>query len=195
MKKILLSSVFGPFGVDDEFGRKENIMELFHNQVTREQGVFSLRMNHPSFGLHLIAENLSIPAVVLDFPSKERFVEEIKKGYDYIGLSFIVPNFLKARHMSDLIRKHSPKTKIILGGHGTSIENIDKLISCDHICRGDGESFMRQLIGNDINAKINHPLLLSAFNKHFLGAPGAKNAGVIMTGVGCVNACRFCSTT
>jgi hypothetical protein len=25
-RKILLSGVFGPYGVDDEFGRKENIM-------------------------------------------------------------------------------------------------------------------------------------------------------------------------
>ena len=30
-KKILLSGVFGPFGVDDDYGRRENIMELFHN--------------------------------------------------------------------------------------------------------------------------------------------------------------------
>ena len=41
--KVLLTSVFGPYGVDDAYGRKENIMELFHNQVTREQGLFSLR--------------------------------------------------------------------------------------------------------------------------------------------------------
>jgi hypothetical protein len=37
--RILLSGVFGPYGVDDEFGRRENIMELFHNQVTKAQGV------------------------------------------------------------------------------------------------------------------------------------------------------------
>ena len=36
--KLLLSSVFGPFAIDDLYGRKENRMELFHNQVTREQG-------------------------------------------------------------------------------------------------------------------------------------------------------------
>ena len=40
--KLLLSSVFGPYGVNDEYGEKENKMELFHNQVTREQGIFSL---------------------------------------------------------------------------------------------------------------------------------------------------------
>jgi len=195
MKKLLLTSVFGPYGVDNQFRRNENIMELFHNQVTREQGVFSLRMHHPSLGLYLIAENINIPTAVLDFPTRTRFIAEIKKGYEYIGISFIVPNFMKARHMAELVRKYSPETKIILGGHGTSIENITELIPCDHLCQGDGVHFMRSLLGQDVNAEINHPLLLSAFNKRFLGAPGSKDAGIIMTGVGCVNGCRFCSTT
>lgn len=49
-KRILLSGVFGPFGVNDTFGRKENIMELFHNQVTKAQGVASFRCSNRSFG-------------------------------------------------------------------------------------------------------------------------------------------------
>jgi len=78
--KLLLTSVFKPYGVDDEYGRKENIMELYHNQITREQGIFSLRYNHRSFGLYLMAENIEYPAVVLDFPTMDRFIKEIKKG-------------------------------------------------------------------------------------------------------------------
>ena len=39
--RILLSSVFGPYAQDDEFGsRSINPMELYHNQVTRAQGSF-----------------------------------------------------------------------------------------------------------------------------------------------------------
>jgi hypothetical protein len=39
--RILLSSVFGPYGQDDEYGsRKINPMELYQNQVTRLQGGF-----------------------------------------------------------------------------------------------------------------------------------------------------------
>ena len=53
--KILLSSVFGPYAQNDEYGsRAINPMELYHNQVTRVQGVFSLRMFHRSFGLMMI---------------------------------------------------------------------------------------------------------------------------------------------
>jgi len=56
--KLLLTSVFGPYAVDDEYGRKENRMELFHNQVTRGQGIFSYRFNHASFGLYFLAESI-----------------------------------------------------------------------------------------------------------------------------------------
>jgi len=193
--KLLLTSVFGPFGVDDAYGRKENIMELFHNQVTREQGVFSLRINHQSAGLHMMAANTRVPAMVLDFPSRKRFRQEVKKGYDYIGISFIVPNFSKARKMAEIIRAESPRTKIILGGHGTSIENIARLIPCDHVCRGEGVRFLRELFGEDVDAPVTHPMLYSSFNKHIMGVPLNKDAGVIMTGVGCSNGCRFCCTT
>ena len=43
-------------------------MELYHNQVTREQGAFSLRMFHRSWGIMMIQENISAPCTVLDFP-------------------------------------------------------------------------------------------------------------------------------
>jgi len=130
---LLLTSVFRPFGVDDAYGRKENKCELFHNQVTREQGVFSMRYNHRSFGLYFIAENLRMPTVVLDFPTLRQFRKELKKGYDYVGISFITPNFIKARKMAEVVREVSPFTKIILGGHGTRIPDIENLIDCDYV--------------------------------------------------------------
>ena len=147
---VLLSSVFGPFGVDDAYGRKENVMELFHNQVTREQGLFSMRYNHPSFGLHFIAANLETPTTVLDFPSEARFVEEIRKGYDVIGISFIAPNFIKAKRMAELVRRHAPESKIVLGGHGTRIPDVEKMIEHDAICQGEGVTFMRDFLGEEL---------------------------------------------
>ena len=72
--RILFSSVFGPYAQDDEFGsRKINPMELYHNQVTREQGPFSLRMFHRSWGILMIQQNISAPTTVLDFPTREAF--------------------------------------------------------------------------------------------------------------------------
>ncbi|MCF6246517.1 MAG: radical SAM protein [Desulfobacula sp.] len=193
--KILLTSVFGPYGVDDDFGRKENIMELFHNQITREQGLFSLRFNHQSFGLYFLAENIDVPTTVLDFPSKERFIKEIQKGYDYIGISFILPNFIKAKYMAEQIRKYAPKTKILLGGHGTSIPGIETLIENDSICRGEGVKWLRRMLGENTKKPINHPIMNSVFSKRILGMKLKTDAAVLIPGVGCTNGCRFCTTT
>ena len=60
-KKILFSSVFAPYGIDNEYGRKEDIMELFHSQLTRAQGIASFRYHHESYGLHFLAANVESP--------------------------------------------------------------------------------------------------------------------------------------
>src|SRR5210317_1468972 len=117
--KILLTSVFGPYAQDDEFGsQKINPMELWHNQVTRVQGPFSLRMFNRSWGLMLIQANLEAPCVVLDFPSLERFTEELREHrYDIVGITAIPPNVIKVEEMCRLVRQHQPEATIVVGGH------------------------------------------------------------------------------
>ena len=193
--KFLLTSVFGPYGVDDEYGRKENKMELFHNQVTREQGIFSYRFNHGSQGLYFLAENIDMPTAILDFPTFKRFKQELKKEYDYIGISFIIPNFKKAKAMAQAIRELSPKSKIILGGHGVNIPHIESMIDHDFRCKGEGVYFLRELFGENMDKPIKHPLEYSSFNRQVMGAPWPSDSGILIPGVGCANKCRFCATS
>jgi hypothetical protein len=195
-KKILLSGVFGPFGVDDAYGRKENIMELFHNQVTKAQGAASFRFHHRSFGLYFIASNVDADVTVLDFPSRRRFVRELAKGYDIVGISFIVPNFIKAKEMARLTRLHAPGAEIVLGGHGAAIEGVGDLIDCDHVVKGEGIRWFRQHLGQNPDAPIAHPSLPTTELQQILGIPipGATSS-VLVPGVGCVNGCSFCCTT
>ena len=109
--RVLLSSVFGPYAQDDEFGsRSINPMELYHNQVTREQGSFSLRMFHRSWGLMMIQRNISAPCTLLDFPTLEDFQRELTSSeYDIVGISGIIPNFGKVREMCRQVRLLSPQ--------------------------------------------------------------------------------------
>lgn len=196
VKRILLTGVFGPFGVDDEYGRKENIMELFHNQVTKGQGIGSFRLHHLSFGLYFIAENIDADVTVLDFPSKKRFIKELKNEYDAVGISFITPNFVKAQEMARLIRLHSPGTEIILGGHGAAIEGVETLIDCDHVVKGEGISWMRRYLGQDPHAPIHHPSLPASTWQRIYGIPiPGVPSNLLVPGVGCVNGCNFCSTS
>ena len=193
---LLLSSVFGPFGVDDPFGSRYNKMELFHNQVTREQGLFSFRFNHPTFGLHFLAENVQVPTTVLDFPTWERFDAELRSGrYTHVGISFIVPNFEKAKVMAELVRQIDPDIRIILGGHGTSVPEARTQIPHDHLCVGEGVRFLRRIFGENEERAIVHPLVHSSFNKNVMGVKLPDESGVLVPGVGCANRCKFCATS
>ena len=194
--RILLAGVFGPFGVDDAFGRKENIMELFHNQVTREQALASFRFQHRSFGLYFLAENVDADVTVLDFPSRQRFEKEVAKGYDIVGISFIAPNFVKAQEMAKIVRRRAPEATIILGGHGAAIEGVEKLIDCDHVVKGEGIRWLRRFLGQNPDAPFSHPALPSTERTRIFGVPvPGTAASLLVPGVGCVNACKFCCTS
>jgi radical SAM superfamily enzyme YgiQ (UPF0313 family) len=199
--RVLLTSVFGPYAQDDEYGsRTINPMELYHNQVTRVQGPFSLRMFHRSWGLMMIQANISAPSTLLDFPTLDHFIEEIRQNpYDIIGISSIVMNLGKVKKMCELIRQYQPDCTIVVGGHITNLSGLEKRIDADHIVRGEGVSWMRKFLGEDEFQPINHPDIVSGFGGRILGVPLRESAGdvaaVVIPSVGCPMGCNFCSTS
>jgi len=199
--RVLLSSVFGPYAQDDEFGsRSINPMELYHNQVTRAQGAFSLRMFHRSWGIMLIQHNISAPTTVLDFPTREAFEREITENrYDIIGISSIIVNVGKVREMCRIARRVSPQSQIIVGGHVAAIPGLEHMIDADHIVRGDGISWMRRYLGEDPEAPIRHPQIVSGFGLRVMGLrmpeTSRDTAATIIPSVGCPMGCNFCTTS
>ncbi|MEI9975683.1 MAG: B12-binding domain-containing radical SAM protein [Ignavibacteriota bacterium] len=199
--RILLSSVFGPYAQDDEFGsRKINPMELYHNQVTREQGPFSLRMFHRSWGILMIQQNLAAPTTVLDFPTRESFEAELAAhDYDIVGISSIIVNIGKVQEMCRTIRRVAPHATIVVGGHVAAIPGIEDMIDADHVVKGDGISWMRRFLGEDDSAPIRHPEIVSGFGGRVMGMPlpGSKGrtAATIIPSVGCPMGCNFCTTS
>ena len=199
--KILLTSVFGPYAQDDEYGsRVINPMELYHNQVTRVQGPFSLRMFHRSCGLKMIQANIDASCTLLDYPVLERFIQELKvKQYDIIGISAIPANLKKVEVMGRLIRKHQPDTTIVVGGHIANINDLIDKIDADYVVRGDGVQWFRRFLGEDLSQPIRHPLILSSVNPRCMGinldSSSRDTAAVLMPSVGCPVGCNFCSTS
>ena len=199
--RILLTSVFGPYAQDDEFGsRRINPMELYHNQVTRAQGAFSLRMFHRSWGIMMIQENISAPSTLLDFPTRDSFASELTAhSYDIVGISSIVVNVGKVREMCRMVRTLSPESTVVVGGHVSAIPGIERMIDADHIVRGDGIAWMRAFLGEDANAPIRHPQIVSGFDIRTMGihvTPGAGDtAATIIPSVGCPLGCNFCTTS
>jgi hypothetical protein len=196
-----LSSVFGPYAQDDDFGsRSINPMELYHNQVTRMQNEFSIRMFHRSWGLMMIQQNLTAPSTLLDFPTREQFAEELSRGnYDIVGISGIIVNVGKVREMCRMVRELSPRSTIVVGGHVTAIPGIEGMIDADHIVRGEGISWMRSFLGQDPEAPIQHPDIVSGFGHRIMGmrlpAMFRAPAATLIPSVGCPMGCNFCTTS
>jgi radical SAM superfamily enzyme YgiQ (UPF0313 family) len=198
--RVLLSSVFGPYAQDDEFGsRSINPMELYHNQVTKAQGSFSVRRFHRSWGILMIQENISAPCAVLDFPTREAFARELKAhDYDIVGVSSIIVNVGKAREMCRMVREISPHSTIVVGGHVAAIPGVEHILDADHIVKGDGIEWMRRYLGEDVTAPIRHPDLSSGFDLRVMGVKVPDNAdksATIISSVGCPMGCNFCTTS
>ncbi|MDX9787298.1 MAG: cobalamin-dependent protein [Desulfobacterales bacterium] len=201
--RILLSGVFGPYAQNDEYGsRTINPMELYQNQVTRVQGGFSLRMFHRSFGLMMIQSNLNAPCTLLDFPSLDRFVQEIRDNqYDIVGISAIIPNVGKVKKMCELVREHLPGATIVIGGHIANKEELSEIIDADHIVKGEGVRWFQKFLGQNETEPIRHPLAYSAHGTRTLGLPlhrehqQGNTAAMLIPSVGCPVGCNFCSTS
>lgn len=191
-KRILLTSVCRPLG--PEYGDAPSVgYELLYRQVLRAQGIFSPRTVNIHFGLEYIAENLDAPTVVLQYPSKRELIQELKKGYDYVGVSFLMAVMHKMKETVSLIRKYAPNSKIVLGGYGTVLKDDVLKPYGDYICREEGVAFFRRLLGEpEIPMPYKHPLIVS-----WLKVFGWKVSGTgkIFAGLGCPNGCDFCCTS
>ncbi len=194
MPKVLLTGIIGPF---------DNIQfDIAGDRLSRDQDIFTLKSHFHYQALHFLAENLAAECVVLEHPDPEDLREELKKGYDFVGINFTLVNIGTMMDMSELIRQTAPDTKIVLGGYGTSCfttifkgaEEILKL--ADYICHGEGVSFMRKLTGEPLDAPL----------KQVIGPTGASDlvwrdphpggtGGFVVSGLGCPNMCEFCCTS
>ncbi|MDO8545247.1 MAG: hypothetical protein Q7S40_32805 [Opitutaceae bacterium] len=191
-KKILLTSVCRPLG--PKYGDAPSVgYELLYRQVLRAQGIFSPRTVNIHFGLEYIAENLDAPTVVLQYPSQRELIRELKQGYDYVGVSFLMAVMHKMKETVALIRQYAPNSKIVLGGYGTVLKDEVLKPYGDYICREEGVAFFRRLLGEpEIPMPYKHPLIVS-----WLKVFGWKVSGTgkLFAGLGCPNGCDFCCTS
>jgi radical SAM superfamily enzyme YgiQ (UPF0313 family) len=101
--------------------------------------------------------------------------------------------------MCTLIRQYSPKSVIVVGGHVASIPDLAGQIDADHIVRGEGVRWFRHYLGEDEEAPIIHPDIVSAFGSRILGVPLPKRKGdiaaTLIPSVGCPLGCNFCTTS
>jgi len=154
--KVLLITIDQPLGIESETCTKNIQAEMYHAQVTLAQGPFSIRAICTGWGLEFIAANLNTPTTVMHYPTRKKLIKELARGYDYIGISFVICTFPKAIALAQIVRDHAPHTKIVFGGYGTVLPECDQY--ADYVCREEGVNFLKQLLGEPIVNSFNIPI-------------------------------------
>ena len=91
------------------------------------------------------------------FDSDEEIVRKVSDS-DFVGIGGTTP---QVKHMIDLSKKikaQNSKIKIAVGGFGVSIrpQLIDKIDSIDHICLGEGEQSMVDVVTGQAQRFVNN---------------------------------------
>lgn len=171
-----------------------------------DQGPFSATADVPSFSLHFLAQNVTCPSTVLEWPTLDELAAELKSShYDYVAITCKVIDMDHLEMMIPLIRSVSPASKIILGGYGTlgltepQFAHIGKAV--DHVCTGgDGVKFLRGLLGEPLNRGVQAHLPVEVIRVPWLAEVGSMlaagvQAGYLLSALGCVWKCEFCATS
>ena len=103
--------------------------------------------------------------------------------------------------MCKYIRKEAPTTKIIFGSYGAqafaaSFDEEEAKQYVDHVCLGEGIQFLRNLLGEPIDAPITERLLPKCGGTAaWVDKRPKGSVGMLISGLGCAGGCDFCSTT
>ena len=197
-RKILFTSSIYPYPT---LPNNTSLTDATGARFTRADGIFAIISHSHHFANHLLAQNIQVPSVILEYPRWDDFIAEVKKGYPIIGISALPVHLESVLKMCRYIRSNSPETKIILGCYAGLAMNavMDKeeiKTNVDYICHGEGIRFMRQLLGEDINGPITQKLMPKGGGSPKFITKFPKGAiGFLVSGLGCPGNCDFCSST
>jgi len=190
MRKVLLTTVHKPMGIENETCTENIQAEMYHAQVTLAQGPFSIRSVCTGWGLEFIAANLETPTTVMHYPTVKQLISELKSGYDYVGIGFVICTFPKTMELCKIIRKINPDIKIVLGGYGTVLDECDKY--ADYVCREEGVNYFKRILGEPVTDFYKVP---SIHRKLKVLSITTRPEAIIATGLGCSRGCDFCCTS
>lgn len=188
--RILLTSPYW----DIQSSKNTELLDLYTSRLTRGQGIFTQAGYCPYTALHLLAQNIDLPATVLEYPTEEIFLGEIRRGYDWVGITLSAIDTATVVRMCMQIRELSPRSHIVVGGCGVPAlkENLDSGL-VDFICDGEGVSYLRSLLGESKASGFCQKLPPAAGGIPWLSYN--VQAANIVAGLGCSHGCFFCSTS
>jgi haloalkane dehalogenase len=198
MTKILLTTSVQPYPTDPW---NEIMSDGTAQRFTKGQDIFTIHSHAHCHANHLLAQNISVPCEVLEYPSWEIFTKKIEEQYDFVGISFFPMHMDNVLKMCTHIRKASPSTRILLGSYGAqsfaaAFGEEEAKEYADYVCLGEGIQFLRFLLGEPAAAPISERLLPKCGGTvPWLDKRPKGSFGMLVSGLGCAGGCDFCSTT
>jgi radical SAM superfamily enzyme YgiQ (UPF0313 family) len=203
-KRVLLTTAYGPYPT--HWGTAPS--DLLGARLARGHKMLAMATEFPTLPLYLIAENLSNPCTVLDFPRWDSFVKEVRQGYDVVAIELKSIHVRRVVEMMKAIREMSPGTQIVVGGYGVGAlrdgmpgdtEGLAQHIldDADYICRTEGVRAMREFLGD---GPVDRPIT-QYDTPHVRVRPYRGETQVevrlpaILVSLGCPSACDFCNTS
>ncbi|MBI2896630.1 MAG: hypothetical protein HYY06_23940 [Deltaproteobacteria bacterium] len=179
----------------------DSITDATGQRFTKGDDLFTIISHTHCFATHILAQNISWPSVILEYPRWEDFTAEVDKGYPYLGISSYPPHLDTVMRMCEHTRKAAPRTKILLGSYAAQAfsaaydaETQKKYV--DHVVLGEGVRFMRSLTGDSLDAPVKQELFPKAGGSlPWLTHYPKGSVGFLVSGLGCIGGCDFCSTT
>ncbi len=179
----------------------DSLTDAAGQRFTKGDGMFTLYSHSHCFANHILAQNINVPSVLLEYPRWEDFTREVEKGYDIIGISAFPPHLDNVLKMCEYIRAKSPQSVIMLGSYAAqafaaSYDAETQKRYVDHVILGEGVKFLREYLGEEPHRPISQRLMPRAgAAPPFLNLHPQGNIGFLITGLGCIGGCDFCSTT
>jgi len=196
--KILFTSSVYPYPT---LPNDTSLTDATGARFTRGDGIFSLTSHSHHFANHVLAQNINIPSVILEYPRWDNFTREVENDYPVIGISALPVHLDNVLKMCKFIREHSPGTIILLGCYAGialkakySEDEWKKYV--DYICHGEGVNFLRTMLGEDTSRPIKQTCMpKGGGSPQFITKFPTGAIGFLVSGLGCPGKCDFCSST
>lgn len=196
--RILLTTPAFPYPT---LPANDSLTDATGQRFTHGDGLFSIISHTHCFANHILAQNVDVPCLLLEYPRWEDFTVEVAKGYPIIGISAYPVHLDMVMKMCLHIRERSPGTKILLGSYGgqafeAQYDEETQKRYVDHVIHGEGVSFLRGLLGEEADRPIRQALMPKAGGTlPFLSKYPQGTVGFLVSGLGCIGGCDFCSST
>ena len=179
----------------------DSLTDATGQRFSKGDDIFTILSHTHCFANHILAQNVEVPSVLLEYPRWEDFTAEVDKGYPLIGISAYPPHLDNVMKMGEYVRRRSPATKILLGSYGgqafsAQYEKAFQDRYVDHVIHGEGVRYLRRLLGEETDRPITQKLMPKAGGSPAFITRFPKGAvAFLVSGLGCPGGCDFCATT